>query len=85
MSKRLLLIVTIVVTALLIGLTLYFKNHSTTSEQHPSPAFALYINAYTSGIISSESTIRIMLTNEIEKMSEFGKTIDIPLFDFSPS
>lgn len=85
MSKRLLLIVTTVVTALLIGLTLYFKNHSTTSEQHPSPAFALYINAYTSGIISSESTIRIMLTNEIEKMSEFGKTIDIPLFDFSPS
>lgn len=85
MSKRLLLLVTALVAAVLIGLTLHFKDHSPSVEDHPSPAFAMYVNAYTSGIISSESTIRIILTNEIDKPLEFGKPIEKTLFDFSPS
>lgn len=86
MSKRLLLLVTALVAVVLIGLTLHFKDHSPSStEEHPSPAFALYVNAYTSGIISSESTIRLILTNELEKPLELNKPIDKSLFYFSPS
>ena len=54
MSKRLLLLVTALVAAVLIGLTFCYKDHSPSVEDHPSPAFAMYVNAYTSGIISSE-------------------------------
>ena len=86
MSKRLLLIVTALVAAVLIFLTYFFKHrdHSSLPEQ-PSPAFGMYVNAFTSGMISNESTIRIVLTNELEKTVEFGKAINKTLFDFSPS
>ncbi|HET6227162.1 MAG TPA: MG2 domain-containing protein [Bacteroidia bacterium] len=85
MSKRLLLLITALVAAVLISLTLIFKNHGNQSEERPSPAFAMYINAFTSGIISSESTIRIVLANETDKSQEFGKPIEQQLFDFSPN
>lgn len=85
MSKRFLLILTAVVTAVLVGLMLHFKDHvASPSGERPSPAFALYINAYTSGMISRESTIRIILTNEQGKQ-ELGKPVSSPLFEFSPS
>jgi uncharacterized protein YfaS (alpha-2-macroglobulin family) len=85
MSKRLLFLVVALVSVLLIGFTFFYKNHSSSTEEHTNPAFALYINAYTSGMISSESTIRILLSNDTEKPVELGKPIDKSLFDFSPS
>jgi alpha-2-macroglobulin len=85
MSKRLLLLITALVAAVLIALTLIFKDHGNQSEERPSPAFAMYINAFTSGIISSESTIRIILANETDNALEFGKPIEQALFDFSPN
>lgn len=84
MSKRLLLIIAGLVAAALIGLTVFSKSHSS-SHEDPDPAFSAYISAYTSGIISTESTIRILLTNEMESPIEIGKPIDKSLFDFSPS
>jgi uncharacterized protein YfaS (alpha-2-macroglobulin family) len=86
MSKRFLLLLTAAVAVILISLTLLFKDHGpASSEEHPNPAFALYINAYTSGMISRESTIRIILTNEMEKPLEPGKPVNQSLFEFSPS
>ena len=86
MSKRLLLLSAGLVAAALIGLTLFGKMKSnSSSEEKENPAFASYISAYTSGIISTESTIRILLTNEIEAPIEIGKPIENTLFDFSPS
>jgi uncharacterized protein YfaS (alpha-2-macroglobulin family) len=85
MSKRLLFLIAALVSVLLIGFKLFYKSHSSSTEEHTNPAFALYINAYTSGMISSESTIRILLSNDTEKPVEFGKPIDKSLFDFSPS
>ena len=57
MSKRLLLIIAGFVVASLLGLTLYTKMHHSSHEEKTNPAFSAYINAYTSGIISSESII----------------------------
>lgn len=85
MSKRLLLIVSGLVAAIIIGLTLFYKKGSHSTENKENPAFSAYISAYTSGIISNESSIRILLTNEMETPIEIGKPIDKILFDFSPS
>ncbi len=86
MSKRLLLITSAIVVAILAFLTLFKNQHkSDLSETKENPAFSAYINAYSSGIISNQSTIRILLTNEMEKPVETGKPIEKKLFDFSPS
>lgn len=49
------------------------------------PAFQTYISAFTSGIISKESKIRIRLTNENENFTESGQEISNNLFSFSPN
>ncbi len=84
MSKRMLLFIASFVAVALIGLSV-LKKHSPSSENKVNPAFGSYINAYTSGIISSESTIRILLTDEVKTAIEIGKPIEKTLFDFSPS
>ena len=76
MSKRLLLSIATAVAAILIFISLYCKFKSTSSENKEDVAFRAYINACTSGIISSESTIRILLTNEMEAPIEIGKPIE---------
>ena len=73
------------VAALIVFFTFYSKLKFKSSENEENPAFRTYINACTSGIISSESTIRILLTNDMETPIEIGKPIDKTLFDFSPS
>jgi uncharacterized protein YfaS (alpha-2-macroglobulin family) len=84
MSKRLLFIIAGFVVLAMIGFAVYSKSNSSTQEES-NPAFSAYISAYTSGIISSESSIRILLTNENEAPIEIGKPIEKTLFDFSPS
>lgn len=84
MSKKFLLLTATIVIAALVFLSWFFKNKSEQKDEKENPAFAAYINAYTSGIISSESTIRILLTNEMEAPVEVGKPIDKKIFDFSP-
>ncbi len=49
----------------------------------PSAEFAPYVNAYTGGMISSESTIRIELTQGLPSV-ELNAEVDENLFDFSP-
>ncbi len=46
--------------------------------------FAKYIDAYTSGIISKKSYIRVHLANSVSNTTDLGET-DQKLFDFSPS
>jgi uncharacterized protein YfaS (alpha-2-macroglobulin family) len=84
MSKRFLLFSSLLVIAVLVFFTV-FKHSSHEGDTKENPAFSAYINAYTSGIISSHSTIRILLTNDMEKPVEIGKAIEEKLFDFSPS
>ena len=85
MSKRLLVLIAGLVVAAMLCLTVFSKMKSSSADHASNPAFGAYINAYTSGIISKKSTIRILLSNEIETPIEIGKTIDKKLFDFSPS
>jgi len=50
-----------------------------------NPAFSEYISAFTSGYISNQSTIRIILSSENPNEVEFNKAVEEELFEFSPS
>jgi len=49
------------------------------------PAFSKYIESYTTGIISKESTIRIQLAGEVQTTHEQNETLSDDIFNFSPS
>ncbi len=49
-----------------------------------NPGFSEYIAAYTSGVISANSTIRIKLSNKLEQDVESGTYVKSDFFSFSP-
>ena len=49
-----------------------------------NPGFSEYISAYTSGIISSKSSIRIKLSSQLEQDVEPGTYVKTEFFSFSP-
>ncbi len=49
------------------------------------PAFSNYISAYTAGIVSKQSTIRIRLANDYTGFLEEGQPVDMSLLRISPS
>jgi uncharacterized protein YfaS (alpha-2-macroglobulin family) len=50
-----------------------------------NPAFAEFIASYTSGVVESGSTIRIMLTQDVVDSSAVGQESSVKFFSFSPS
>lgn len=60
----------------------YFLLKKDKKQDHTQ--FAKYIDAYTSGIISKKSNIRVHLANSVTNTTDLGET-DAKLFDFSPS
>ena len=49
------------------------------------PAFGEYISSYTSGVISSGSTMRIIMAKDAVDSASIGKESSVKLFSFSPS
>jgi uncharacterized protein YfaS (alpha-2-macroglobulin family) len=49
------------------------------------PAFSKYIESYTTGVISKESTIRIRLAGDVQVSHEQNQSLGDNLFNFSPS
>ena len=49
------------------------------------PAFSKYIESYTTGMISKQSTIRIKLANDVQISHEQNEELKHGTFDFSPS
>ena len=49
------------------------------------PAFSRYIDAYTTGVVSKTSTIRIQLAAEVNTTHAVGEAVKESLFDLSPS
>jgi len=76
------IVAAIVVLALVL---LIIRNKSKHEIIKINPAFAKYISAYTSGLISSESTIKIRLASDFANQEDIGKAVDASLFKFSPS
>ncbi len=48
------------------------------------PAFSKYIDAYTSGIVSKTTALRIQLASEVASTHAVGEEVKENLFDFSP-
>ena len=73
------------VSAIVILFASYFVYAKYKAKREVDPAFKAYISAYTSGVISRESTIRIQLTADVVKPAEINQPVSKKLFDFSPS
>ncbi|MBS1651707.1 MAG: hypothetical protein JSU07_06820 [Bacteroidetes bacterium] len=63
----------------------FFKSQNKFSiEKKLNPEFAQYVSGFTSGIISSGSSIKLKLANEINSSIELNKQINEELISFSP-
>jgi uncharacterized protein YfaS (alpha-2-macroglobulin family) len=85
MSKKNLLFLCIMTTVIVLSLTFFWHPKSGNSLEKVNPAYGAYISAYTSGIVSNESHIRIRFASEVAGVSEFDKPLKEDFFDFSPS
>ena len=50
----------------------------------PDPAFSKYIDAYTTGVVSKTTSVRIQLAGGANTTHSVGEEVKEPLFDFSP-
>jgi uncharacterized protein YfaS (alpha-2-macroglobulin family) len=55
------------------------------SEAFINPAFGQYISSYTSGVIASGSSVRIVLSQDAVDSTFVGQESSVSLFDFKPS
>lgn len=83
MKKKYIIISALVVVfaALIILLALPKKRQPLTVD----PAFKEYVNAFSSGVLSRHSTIRVQLNHAFADSSMFNKPVEEPLFQLSPS
>ncbi|RYG15677.1 MAG: hypothetical protein EOO07_14880, partial [Chitinophagaceae bacterium] len=77
-------LVTIGVTLILIFIVSYFFIHRS-QKTIIDPAFGKYIEAYTAGVISKESAIRIKLAGDVQVTHGQNEELPDDVFDFSPS
>jgi uncharacterized protein YfaS (alpha-2-macroglobulin family) len=79
--KRLLAI-GLALTVIIIALVVIMKHRK---KDKIDPAFSKYIESYTSGVISRQSTIRIKLSNQVQTSHAKNEVLPDDVFDFSPS
>lgn len=77
----------VVLLTLVVAAFLYFKSDKKQSSARTQidPAFGEYISSYTSGVISSNTRILVILANPLGDSSDIGKEVSAKIFDFSPS
>ncbi|NML36721.1 hypothetical protein HHL17_05870 [Chitinophaga sp. G-6-1-13] len=80
-TKRLFAVVALFVS--LVALSLISGCRTTKKEMNPG--FAKYIDAYTAGIISKQSPIRVQLAGQVNVTHTQNEPLDKEVFDFSPS
>lgn len=74
------------ITALsIVGLTYYSSVSAKSDSGYIDPAFKEYVSAYTSGFISVNSKIVVVLQEESSAATEEGKETENNLFEFTPA
>lgn len=80
------------VAVVAIGVLVYYKTLSGKNSKHPEnvvysidPEFASYISSFTSGFISSNSTIKVKLSKEFAGSIELNTPLKEEYFSFEPS
>src|SRR5687767_7862350 len=84
MSKRTLMITAALVTAAVLSISLFHFDSKGKEEDRINPAFSGFISAFTSGYISNQSPVRIILTTENPATVQSGQPAE-GLFEFSPA
>jgi len=85
MSKRMLIITAALVAAAVLSITIFKFESKGKVDEKINPAFSGYISAFTSGIISNQSPVRIILANEVTQTVQPGEAVKEELFEFSPA
>ena len=75
---------TALIGALLIVTVFVLINFGSPSKVKINPAFRNYISAFTSGVVSTESVIKIELANDFADSSIIDKPLEEELFSFYP-
>lgn len=75
--------VIVAVALLLIAATIYFARAN--RKKNSGAEFSKYIESYTTGIISKQSSIRIKLAGEVQVTHAQNEELSSKLFDFSPN
>ncbi|MEB0261276.1 MULTISPECIES: MG2 domain-containing protein [unclassified Mucilaginibacter] len=74
------------VSLILIALVIFFaRQHQRNKQLKVDAAFSKYIESYTTGVISKQSTIRIKLAGEVQVSHAQNEELKDGIFDFSPS
>jgi uncharacterized protein YfaS (alpha-2-macroglobulin family) len=83
MDKKRVVMVAVIATLLIVTVVLLFSTGAP-ARVKVNPAFKDYVSAFTSGVISTESTVKVELANDYADSSMFEKPIETSLFSFSP-
>ena len=81
-SRKGLITIGISLTAVVLIAFIIFHRHK---KIEIDPAFSKYIESYTTGVVSKESTIRIRLAGEVQTSHVQNEQLSDNTFDFSPS
>ncbi|HNW69361.1 MAG TPA: MG2 domain-containing protein [Bacteroidales bacterium] len=83
MDKKKIMLFSFIGVFVILAVFLIFKSRSQTIVRI-NPAFKEYISAFTSGVISTESTIKVRMNMDLADSSMFEQEIKDELFEFSP-
>jgi len=84
MNRKMLFFLTGLAVIGILSIPFLKKSGSGMHAEKINPAFSEYISAFTSGYISKESTIRILLASEVNGV-ELNKPVEEKLLKFSPN
>ncbi len=76
----------VILLALVVAVFLYFKSgKGSSARMQIDPAFGEHISSYTSGVVSANARILIILAKPLGDSSDIGQEVSVKLFDFSPA
>jgi len=85
MKKQILFISSFVAIILIVATIVYSSINHKHQFKKVNPAFKEYVEAFTSGVISTQSTIKVRLANDFADSALFNTPVKEELFNFSPS
>ncbi|NVN93770.1 MAG: hypothetical protein HXX18_00660 [Bacteroidetes bacterium] len=85
MKKRTIQIAATVITVLVLAFVVYKVATQKHHFKRVNPAFKEYVQAFTSGVVSTHTTVKVRLANDYADSSLFGSEIKESLFSFKPS
>ena len=84
MNRKMMFTLTALAVIGIVSIPFLKKSGNSSFAEKVNPAFSEYISGFTSGYVSKQSTIRILLATEVNGV-ELNTPIEENLFEFSPN